>query len=94
MELRSLTPVFGRLVPSIVVAEIDLSDPIRQLLAQRQCAAHVIERGIEYLVSAWGRVAESVACGEVRGQDDYLNEMDGRHILDEVLPAAVHGLLA
>ena len=63
-------------------------DPIRTYLEQRGCAAEVAERGLEGLIAEWQLVAESLADqGYPLGLDDYLNDMDGRDILEGALQA-------
>jgi hypothetical protein len=61
-------------------------DSARRYLERHEYPAHVIQGGLEGLLSGWERVARSVAKGEVQYQDDYLNDMDGRHVLEKMLP--------
>lgn len=57
----------------------------RSYLRLKSYPSHIVEGGLERLVRNWERVAESVASGEEQYQDDYLNDMDGRAIIEEVL---------
>jgi hypothetical protein len=63
-----------------------MTDSARRFLLERHYPDHVVEGGLERLLRHWEDVAESVAQGEVQYQDDYLNDMDGRAILEELLP--------
>jgi hypothetical protein len=63
---------------------IPMTDSARQYLSDRAYPRHVIDGGLEFLLSGWERVCESVARGEVQYRDDYLNDMDGRQILAEM----------
>jgi hypothetical protein len=63
-------------------------DSVRDYLKVRRCADYVVRDGLEGLVRGWEQVAASVAAGQEQFQDDYLNEMDGRQLLAEVLAIA------
>lgn len=75
-------------IPIGLVAEIQMPDPVRAYCRTKGYAAHVVQGGMPYLVESWERVVESVVSGEVQFQDDYLNDMDGRRILEEALAVA------
>lgn len=62
-------------------------DPIRRFLRARGVADHVVEGGLEGLVTAWERVAEQIERGYDLTLDDYLNDLDTRQILEVVLAA-------
>ena len=62
-----------------------MTDPVKEYCRKRGYADHVVRGGMTYLVESWEQTVESVARGEVQFQDDYLNDMDGRQIPDEVL---------
>ena len=62
------------------------SDSARAYLRRHGYPEHVVAGGLEYLVVGWEKVAHSVAGGRVQFQDDYLNDMDGRHVLWKMLP--------
>lgn len=59
-------------------------------MRSRNYADHVIRGGLEGLVLRWEHVVESVAQGKgiVFERDEYLNDMDGRRILEEALQVA------
>jgi hypothetical protein len=63
-------------------------DPVREFLKRRGSAEHVVRGGLLGLVENWERVVESVKRGYNLGLDDYLNDMDGRQLLDETLSLA------
>ena len=63
-----------------------MTDSARRFLLERHYPNHVVDGGLERLLRVWEHLAESVAQGEVQYQDDYLNDMDGRAILEELLP--------
>ncbi len=62
-----------------------MTDPIREYLRSRAYASHVVEGGLEGLVRKWESTVTYVSSGKPQEQDDYLNDMDGRRILAEVL---------
>ena len=63
-------------------------DSVRDLLKRRGCPVHVVEGGLEGLLAAWEKTASEVARGYALGLDDYLNDVDGREILDAAFQAA------
>jgi len=65
-----------------------MADVVRDYLQSRNYAEHVIRGGLDGLVRNWEYVAESVAAGETQYRDDYLNDMDGRRILEEAMDVA------
>jgi hypothetical protein len=65
-----------------------MNDPVPEYCRRRGYAERVIEGGMRYLVESWEHVVESVVNGEIQFQDDYLNDMDGRQILEEVVTVA------
>src|SRR6266850_3516824 len=71
-----------------VVMSSDL-DPVRSFLRQRGCPEEVVAAGLEGLIDEWERVVEQVSRIYPLGLDDYLNDLDGRQLLQESL-----GLLA
>ena len=64
------------------------ADPVRRFLAERGCPDEVVEAGLEGLVSEWERTVRQVAAGYPLGLDDYLNDLDGRQLIDEALALA------
>jgi hypothetical protein len=65
-----------------------MSDPVRDFLRRQQCADFIIVGGLSLLVTDWEAVVGSVARGEEQYEDDYLNDVDGRRILDDALKVA------
>ena len=63
-------------------------DPVGEFLRKRGCPEHVITGGIEGLTEKWEEVVRSVEEGYSLGLDDYLNDMDGRQLIDESLRIA------
>ena len=64
------------------------NDAIRRFLSERGCPDDVVEAGLEGLVSGWEHTVGQVASGYPLGLDDYLNDLDGRQLLDEALDLA------
>jgi hypothetical protein len=60
-------------------------DPIKDFLKEKGCPQHVVEGGIPGLVESWEQVVEEVNKGYALTLDDYLNDLDGRQILEEAL---------
>ena len=65
-----------------------MSDRVRDYLRSRGYPQHVVSGGFDYLARGWERTAASVARGKTQYHDDYLNDADVRHILEEVLELA------
>ena len=63
-------------------------DAVRNYLRQKGYADFVVRDGIAGLIERWEDVVASVAAGQEQFQDDYLNDMDGRRILEEALAIA------
>jgi hypothetical protein len=63
-------------------------DPVGEFLRKRGCPEHVVRGGLRGLAESWEEVVRSVEEGYSLGLDDYLNDMDGRQLLDETLAAA------
>jgi len=66
-------------------------DPVREFLEQRGCPEHVVRSGLQGLAESWEEVVRSVEEGYSLGLDDYLNDMDGRQLIEEVLHVASAG---
>ena len=60
-------------------------DPVSDFLKARGCPAHVIRGGLMGLIESWETIVESVEKGYSLGLDDYLNDMDGRQLIEEAL---------
>ena len=68
-----------------------MNDPVREYLHDKGCGEHLVRGGLAGLVEAWEQVVHAVAQGYELGLDDYLNDLDARHLLAEaweVAPAA------
>jgi len=63
-------------------------DPVEDFLKERGCPAHVIRDGLIGLIERWETAIESVERGYRLGLDDYLNDMDGRQLIEEALGIA------
>ena len=66
-------------------------DPVGEFLRNRGCPEHVVRGGLRGLAESWEEVVRSVEEGYSLGLDDYLNDMDGRQLLDETLAVAPAG---
>ncbi len=64
------------------------NDPVAEFLQKRGCPEHVIQGGLRGLMEGWEEVVRSVEEGYILGLDDYLNDMDGRQLLEEALRVA------
>jgi hypothetical protein len=64
------------------------NDAVHDYLSARGCALHVVEEGLEGLMRGWEKTVESVINGYGLGLDDYLNDLDGRQILEDTLEIA------
>jgi hypothetical protein len=66
-------------------------ESVREFLRRRGSPDTVVERGLPGLLEQWERAIEDVARGYPYGLDDYLNDLDGRQLLEEALGAASDG---
>lgn len=62
-----------------------MSDPVREYLHDKGCSQHVVDRGLDGLVGDWEKTVESIEQGYDLGLDDYLNDLDGRQLIEEAL---------
>ena len=61
-------------------------DAIRRHLEQREVGRHVIEGGLDYLVSSWETTASRTEVGDERWvSEEWLNDLDTREILQDLL---------
>jgi hypothetical protein len=67
------------------------SDSVRDYCQQRGCPEQVVRRGLDGLVEAWESAVAYMLANKPQYLDDYLNDMDGRQILDECLAVATPG---
>ena len=65
-----------------------MKDPIRAYLRKKGCPEHIVKCGLEGLVETWDTVVTEVSHGYDLTLDDYLNDMDGRQLIEEVVPRA------
>lgn len=63
-------------------------DPVGEFLRKRGCPEHVVRGGLRGLAENWEEVVRSVEEGYSLGLDDYLNDLDGRQLLEEALAVA------
>ncbi|MGE5790147.1 MAG: hypothetical protein ACM33C_04725 [Syntrophaceae bacterium] len=63
-------------------------DPVGEFLRKRGCPEHVVTGGLRGLAENWEEVVRSVEEGYSLGLDDYLNDLDGRQLLEEALAVA------
>jgi hypothetical protein len=63
-------------------------DPVGEFLKNRGCPDHVVSGGLQGLAENWEEVVRSVEEGYSLGLDDYLNDMDGRQLMEEALHIA------
>ena len=63
-------------------------DPVGEFLRKRGCPEYVVQGGLRGLTEGWEEVVRSVEEGYSLGLDDYLNDMDGRQLLEESLRVA------
>jgi hypothetical protein len=63
-------------------------DPVGEFLRKRGCPEHIVRGGLRGLMENWEEVVRSVEEGYSQGLDDYLNDMDGRQLLEEALAAS------
>ena len=63
-------------------------DPVRDYLRRSGAPYSVVAQGLQGLVENWERVVDQVLGGYPLGLDDYLNDMDGRQLLQNALDLA------
>src|SRR5262245_44880879 len=69
--------------------EVDsMEDPVREYLRERGSSDRVIEGGLKGLVEDWEKTVRSIEDGYSLTLDDYLNDLDARQLIAEVLPVA------
>lgn len=64
------------------------TDPVRTYLRQKGAPYGVITRGLRGLVENWERIVDMVTAGYSLTLDDYLNDIDGRQLLQNALGVA------
>jgi hypothetical protein len=71
-------------------------DPVGDFLRSKGYPEHVVDGGLERLLSGWESTAHAVATGQTSEMDGYLNDLDQRQIIDEIqrhVPQAIHGAI-
>jgi hypothetical protein len=68
------------------------NDAVTRFLKGRGVPDDVVESGLEGLVRAWERTDSQVRAGYPLGLDDYLNDVDGRQLIEEAVSAAPDAL--
>ncbi len=63
-------------------------DPVRRFLISRGSPDFVVKTGLAGLVRRWKETSRSVRRGYPLGLDDFLNDLDGRQLISELLPLA------
>jgi len=63
-------------------------DSVAEFLRKRGCPEHVVRGGLRGLAESWEEVVRSIEEGYSLGLDDYLNDLDGRQLLEEALAVA------
>jgi len=71
-----------------------MSDDMREFLKERGCPDDVVAGGLEGLVATWEHTVSQVEAGYPLGLDDYLNDLDGRQLLEDALDEAPAGTAA
>jgi len=72
----------------VIKRKVNKADLVRDFLQQKGCPSHIIRGGLSGLVENWKNVVKSVGQGYPLGLDDYLNDLDGRQLLEEALAIA------
>jgi hypothetical protein len=69
------------------------SDPVRTFLAERGLAEEILADGVEGLVARWEQAAREAERERYPfGIEDWLNELDGRQLLHELVRAVPQAL--
>ena len=63
-------------------------DPITEFLRKQGASYAIVANGLRGLVENWERVVDQVSKGYPQGLDEYLNDMDGRQLLENALELA------
>lgn len=64
------------------------SDAVVEFCKQRGYSERVCAGGLDYLLKTWDRVVRDILAGYKRLFDEFLNDMDCRMIINELLPIA------
>ena len=69
----------------IISLDDKLDDPMRDFIRRQGWAPHILRNGLDYLILRWGKIVSNVVDGKPQYYYDYLNDMDTRRILGEIL---------
>jgi hypothetical protein len=64
------------------------NDPITEFLIRQGAPYAIVANGLRGLVENWERVVGLLVSGYPHGLDEYLNDMDGRQLLENALEIA------
>lgn len=64
------------------------AERVREYLEERRCPEHVVAGGLDGLLAAWEVTVAQLEAGYPLGLEDYLNDMDGRELLEGALAVA------
>ena len=67
-------------------------EAVTRFLKGRGVSDDVADSGFEGLITAWERTAAQVRAGYPLGLDDYLNDVDGRQLIEEAAMAVPEAL--
>ena len=67
-----------------------ITQEVEDFLLERGCSAGVARKGLSGLFKKWSRAVKEVEDGNMLNLDDYLNDMDARQIIEEVLDRFQH----
>ena len=62
-----------------------MSDPVRKYLRERGCSKHVVDGGLSRLVEDWESTVQQIVRGYGFGIEEYLNDLDGRQLISELM---------
>ena len=64
-------------------------DPVREFLESHGCPEHVVDGGLDGLLEQWENAVDDVEQTYPLGLDDYLDDMDGRELLEGAMQVAL-----
>ena len=63
-------------------------DPVREFLEARGAPEHIVEGGLDGLLEQWENAVDDVEETYPLGLDDYLDDMDGRELIEGAMEVA------
>lgn len=60
-------------------------DPVRDRLKELGASEHIVSGGLDGLVKKWESIVESISTGYKWDLDEYLNDIDVRQLLEDVI---------